>query len=110
MLKKGIYCINPVNWKTDNTPGTAKENLKAVFYMPQHKNIFWRKVEEENFCGAVIDPEKGVLKIECPTPLLHFINGRYTKNCISIFAGNISANAQKRTKHLIKYREWKSVQ
>ena len=100
------YAINPLNWKTDNTPGTADENIKAVFYMPEHKNIFWRKVEVKNFCGAVIDPQKGVLKIDCPAALLHTVNGKYTKNCISIFAGNIAANAQLRTDNLIKARQW----
>lgn len=108
-LKKGIYCINPVNWKLDATPGSAKENSKAVFYMPEHKNIFWRKVEVNNFCGAVIDVEKGVLNVKCPEPLLHVINGKFTKNCISIFAGNIAKNAKKRTQNLIKHREWKCV-
>ena len=108
-LKKGIYCINPLNWKLDATPGTAKENIKAVFYMPEHKNIFWRKVEVKNFCGAVIDPEKGILNVNCPLPLLHVVNGKFTNNCISIFAGNIAANARKRTQNLIKHREWRSV-
>ena len=108
-LKKGIYCINPLNWKLDATPGTAKENIKAVFYMPEHKNIFWRKVEVKNFCGAVIDPEKGILNVNCPLPLLHVVNGKFTNNCISIFAGNIAANARKRTQNLVKHREWRSV-
>lgn len=105
-LKKGIYCINPLNWKLDATAGTAKENIKAVFYMPEHKNIFWRKVEVKNFCGAVIDPDRGVLDINCPLPLLHVVNGKFTNNCISIFAGNIAANAGQRTQNLIKHREW----
>ena len=105
-LKKGRYCINPLNWKLDGTPGTAKENIKAVFYMPEHKNIFWRKVEAEHFCSAVIDPAHGVLNITCPVPLLHRIDGKFTKNCISIFAGNIAANARLRTQNLIKAREW----
>ena len=108
-LKKGIYCINPINWKLDATPGRASENIKAVFYMPEHKNIFWRKVEVRNFCSAVINLDKGVLDIKCPLPLLHVINGKFTNNCISIFAGNIAANARKRTQNLIKHREWKSV-
>ena len=108
-LKKGVYNINPLNWKLDATPGTAKENIKAVFYMPEHKNIFWRKVEVENFSGAVIDPEKGILKISCPLPLLHVVNGKFSNNCISIFAGNIAANAQLRVKNLIKNREWKKI-
>ena len=108
-LKKGIYCINPLNWKLDATRGTAKENIKAVFYMPEHKNIFWRKVEVKNFCGAVIDTENGVLDINCPLPLLHVINGKFSNNCISIFAGNIAENASRRTKNLIKDREWEGV-
>ncbi len=105
-LLKGAYLINPLNWKTDAVPGTAKENIKAVFYMPEHKNIFWRKVEVKNFCGAVIDPEQGVLLIDCPLPLLHVVNGRFTNNCISIFAGNIAANAKLRTQSLINARQW----
>ncbi len=108
-LKKGIYCINPLNWKLDATRGTAKENIKAVFYMPEHKNIFWRKVEVKNFCGAVIDTENGVLDINCPLPLLHVINGKFSNNCISIFAGNIAENASRRTKNLIKDREWEGA-
>ena len=103
---KAVYNINPLNWKTDSTPATARENIKAVFYMPQHKNLFWRKVEAENFCGAAIDPEKGVLDIDAQVALLHMVNGRFTKNCISIFAGNIAANAGVRTEAFIKSRQW----
>ena len=106
-LKKGIYCINPLNWKLDAEPGSAEENIRAVFYMPEHKNIYWRKVEVKNFCAAVIDLEKGVLNVECPLPLLHSVNGKFTNNCISIFAGNIAENAWKRTLNLKKHREWK---
>ena len=108
-IQKTAYNINPLNWKTDNTPGTEKDNIKAVFYMPEHKNIFWRKVEVKNFCGAVLDKEKGILKITCPLPLLHVKNGKFTSNCISIFAGNISANARMRTEKLIKDRQWRKV-
>lgn len=104
--QKTAYNINPLNWKTDNTPGKAEENIKAVFYMPEHKNIFWRKVEVKKFCGAVINSEEGVLEINCPLPLLHTINGRFTNNCISIFAGNIAENAKMRTETLQKTRQW----
>ena len=107
---KGAYIINPLNWKTDAVPGTVKESIKAVFYMPEHKNTFWRKVEVKNFCSAVIDPEQGVLNISCPQPLLHVVNGRYTNNSISIFAGNIAANAKLRTQTLIKARQWRDAQ
>ena len=106
LAQKKAYNINPLNWKTDSTPASAKENIKAVFYMPEHKNVFWRKVEEKNFCSAVINKEKGVLMVTCPEALLHVVNGRFSKNCISIFAGNIAANARKRTEALIKVRQW----
>lgn len=105
-LLKNAYLINPLNWKTDHTPATEKENVKAVFYMPEHKNIFWRKVEVKNFCGAVIDQKLRVLDIKCPTPMLHIVKGKYTDNCISIFAGNIAENAAKRTNALIQARQW----
>ena len=103
---KGAYIINPLNWKTDNTPALPQENINAVFYMPEHKNIFWRKVEVKNFCGAVINTGKNVLEVNCPVMLLHVVNGRFTNNCISIFAGNIAANAKMRTEALIKSRQW----
>lgn len=105
-MPTGVYNINPLNWKTDGTPATPNDNINAVFYMPEHKNIFWRKVEVKNFCGAVINLKNGCLDVKCPLPLLHVINGKFTNNCISIFAGNIAANARKRTENLIKFREW----
>ena len=108
-VQKDTYLINPLNWKTDATPGTAQENLNAVFYMPEHKNIFWRKVEVKNFCGAVIDTETGVLNVSCPQPLLHVIDGRFTNNCISIFAGNIAANAKLRTQALVNAIQWRNA-
>ena len=108
-LKKGIYCINPLNWKLSATLATAADNIKAVFYMPAHKNLYWRKAEVKNFCGAVVNPERGVLEIKCPTEMLHGSKGKYNRNCISIFAGNIAKNAFYRTQNLIKYREWKNI-
>ena len=104
--KKGVYCINPVNWKLDGTIGTPAENSRAVFYMPPYKNRFWRKIEEKHFCGAVIQLEKGILDVKCPVRLLHAVNGKFVKNSISLFAGNIAENAAKRTQNLIKFREW----
>lgn len=106
---QGSYNINPLNWKTDHTAGTAKENSRSIFYMPEHKNLFWRKVVVKNFCGARIDTKRSLLEIQCPVPLLHVDKGRFTKNCISIFAGNIADNAQLRTTTLIKDREWERV-
>ena len=54
----------------------------------------------------VINTGKNVLEVNCPVMLLHVVNGRFTNNCISIFAGNIAANAKMRTEALIKSRQW----
>lgn len=106
-MPENVYNINPLNWKTNAVAASPKENINAVFYMPEHKNIFWRKVEVKHFCGAVIDPAKGLLMVDCSPELLHTVNGRFTNNCISIFAGNIAENARNRTRNLIMAREWK---
>lgn len=62
---KGTYCINPLNWKTDSTPAAASANPGAMFY--DYKT---GKIERiPNFCGAVIDPEKGALIVDLPEDL-----------------------------------------
>ncbi len=55
----GTACINPLNWKTDSTPAAPEDNPGAFFYN-------WKTGASEripNFCGAVVDPEKGALII-----------------------------------------------
>lgn len=105
--RKDSYGINPLTWQIDNTLAVAKDNIKAIFYMPEHKNIFWRKVEVKNFCGATLNADNGVLAIDCPPALLHTVDGKFTHNCISIFAGNIAENAMIRTQAMIYSKQWK---
>ena len=105
---KGAYNINPLNWKTDGTPGTKKENLLSVFYRPASLNKFWRKETAKNLCGAVIDLEKGILSINCPAGLLHADRGKFLLNNISLFAENLARNARERTGALIKDRQWRN--
>ncbi len=59
---KGTYCINPLNWKTDSTPATAEQNPESMFYDYKTGEKTYRK----NYCGAVIDPEKGALITDAP--------------------------------------------
>lgn len=108
-VSSGVYNINPLNWRTDATPGTAAENVAAVFYMPEEKNRFSRTEKIPHFCGAVIDPARGVLAITCPTAPLYSMDGRFPDNAVSIFAGNIAANARLRTRTLIADRQWDKV-
>lgn len=54
---KGAYCINPLNWRTDATPAKPEENPGAMFY--DYETRRYERIP--NYCGAVIDPEKGAL-------------------------------------------------
>ena len=96
---KGTYCINPLNWKTDATPATANENPGAMFY--DYKT---GKVERiPNFCGAVIDPEKGALIVEPPeskwTKGLFMGKGIYHMNDLYFFYDSLVQNVQLRVKN-----------
>ena len=96
---KGTYCINPLNWKTDATPATANENPGAMFYDYQTG-----KVEHyPNYCGAMIDPEKGALIADPPeskwtkeTPLG---KGVYHMNDLYFFYESLVNNVQRRVKN-----------
>jgi hypothetical protein len=63
MLMDGAHCINPLNWKTDDTPAQASENQGAVFYNDQTGNYIR---EEMNYCGAQIDLATGALTTTIP--------------------------------------------
>ena len=96
---KGTYCINPLNWKTDNTPATARENPAAVFY--DYKTGELDRIS--HFCGAVVDPEKGALIVDLPdskwtkpTPLGQ---GVYHMNDLYFFYEALIRNARNRVKN-----------
>lgn len=93
------YCINPLNWRTDETPAAKTENVGAFFY--DYRNGSTRTVP--NFCGARIDTERGALIVDLP------VNGEYDAkgfmgqgvfhmNDVWFFAGNIRRNAELRVK------------
>jgi len=96
---KGMYCINPLNWKTDGTPADKKLNLGAFFY--DYRNNSTQK--HPNFCGAAIDLEKGALIIDLPANSQWDANGFLGKgvfhmNDIWFFAENIRQNMLLRAK------------
>lgn len=53
----GGVCINPINWKTDETPALASENLGSVFF---DENTY-KRIEEANYADATIDLERGTI-------------------------------------------------
>ena len=63
MLMAGAHCINPLNWKTDDTPADASQNLGAVFF-DDATGTFEREVP--NYCGAQIDLSTGALTTTIP--------------------------------------------
>ncbi len=65
-MKNG-FVINPLNWRTDETPATKEENLGAVFYNYRELNPARRHGRKANFCGAQIDAELGVLIVDLPS-------------------------------------------
>ena len=90
-------CINPLNWKTDNTPAGPQLNRGAVFY-----DYRTGKTERKpRFCGAYADPEKGALTVDLPSMSKYDAKGFMGKgvfhmNDIWFFAENIKFNAEKR--------------
>ncbi len=60
LLLDGAIAINPVNWKTDNTPATASENLPSRL---QNDDGTYSVVK--NYADAKVNPTRGV--VECST-------------------------------------------
>lgn len=53
------YGINPLNWRTDETPADKSENAGACFTNYSGEIIR----EEAGLCGARLDTERGVVKV-----------------------------------------------
>ena len=95
----GTFCINPLNWRTDETPADKTENVGAFFY--DYRNGSTRSVPD--FCGARIDTERGALLVDLPVDSEYDANGFmgqgvFHMNDIWFFAGNIRDNAKLRVK------------
>jgi hypothetical protein len=55
VLLPNAYCINPLNWTTDETPADKTLNLGAVFFNAENGNI---DREIPHYAGAGIDETK----------------------------------------------------
>lgn len=94
----GGYVINPLNWRTDETPGTADENTGAVFYNYREVDPGQRHARVPNFCGAVIDRERGVLIVDLPSNSKWDAHGYVEKGVLHMndfwfFAENVISNS-----------------
>ena len=63
MLMEGAHCINPLNWKTDDTYAPASENLGARIYNDSTGELLR---EVDNYCDAQINLTTGALTTTIP--------------------------------------------
>ena len=97
MAGKGVYCINPLNWRTDAVPAGKNQHLGAYLY-DYRKNA---AQEKKNMFGAKVDPDRGVLLVDLPSNSVwdakgFMGRGIFHMNDVWFFAGNIRANADHR--------------
>ena len=98
------YSINPLNWKTDSTPASKEENLGYV-YPASDGSV---KKEIPNLCGAVIDPERGTIKVndvspeDYPAILSIFPEGSYHIYDYEFYYRNLQENVKVRTESYLQ--------
>ena len=93
---KDTYCINPLNWRTDDAKADASMNKGAVFFDGKNNVVS----EEKNFCSAQINPETGALIVipvkdgKYDSELMG--KGIYHMNDVYFFYRNLEDNARER--------------
>lgn len=95
------YCINPLNWRTDNTPAGRDLHLGACF--TDLEGRIFKKVP--NLTGAYIDDKRGVLKLKDIDPKEYpggyFADGIYHRYEYNFFYNNLKQNVSKRTSQFL---------
>ena len=112
---KDAYVMNPVNWKTDATPGPSQNNISANFYNCLAP-VKIRLKAVSNPCSAIIDPMIGCLRFT-PAPSLdelktqlYFSDDQFHADRHSLFLGNIVENARTRTREYRFKYNWRKLE
>ena len=93
------YGINPLNWRTDAVPADRSENLGACF--TDYSGAIRREVPA--FCGAILDPERGVVEVpdvspsDYPPIIPGLPEGAYHVYDYQFFFRNLQENVRLRT-------------
>ena len=106
----GQYVINPLNWRTDETPAEPEENLGAV--LPDSggpRSGSFKTIPR--FCGAAVDPENGVVNVTHIEPPYKWRLGEreFRSDVWGLFAVNIRENAEDRVRmYILRQRGMKN--
>jgi Protein of unknown function (DUF3089) len=95
ILLSGAFCINPLNWATDETPADKSLNLGAVFFNDTNSSI---EREIPHYAGARVDKETGALVTTLPEKLDigPFPPGVYHKYDYALWYRNLKENVKTR--------------
>ena len=97
MLMEGANCINPLNWKTDDTMAVKEDNFGARFYVDS-TGEFIREVPM--YCSAQINTETGGLMVEIPEgeelDIGPYPEGVYHRFDYAFFYRNLQKNVRDR--------------
>ena len=92
------YGINPLNWKTNDTPADKSENLGACFTQYNGEIVS----ETRALCGCYLDAERGVVKVadirpdEYPPLVPGLPEGAYHVYDYQFFFRNLQENVVER--------------
>ncbi|XXJ21195.1 DUF3089 domain-containing protein [Desulfovibrio caledoniensis] len=101
VLREGAICINPLNWRTDDTMADRNLNLGAVFF-DDFKGKVLRMVPQ--YAGARINLDNGALETVPPDKMEigHFPPGVLHKFDYAFWFRNLERNVQTRIDAYLK--------
>ncbi len=101
MLMQGANCINPLNWKIDDTIALPSDNKGARFYNDSTGEFI---KEIPNYCGAVINLEKGALTttIDDELEIGPYPEGVYHRYDYAFWYRNLEENVKVRIDSYLK--------
>ena len=90
--------INPLNWCIDATPADNSRNPGALFFDRKQHNPLLKVKQIPKFCGAVVDPENGIVNL---TGIPKDCRFKLDEDCFGsdawgIFSKSVVKNAQER--------------
>ena len=98
VLLPGAFCINPLNWTTNETPADKSLNFGAVFFNDTNSNI---EREIPHYAGARVDKKTGALVTTLPEKLDigTWPPGVYHRYDYALWYRNLKANVKTRCKN-----------